>query len=467
MTTTMMNQVSDRISSSFRDPSGFIFQRNGEIFRQINFSYKEDYDLLLSSNLYERLTRKKMLISHMEVNDPISSSGSAYKIIKPERVNFISYPYEWSFSQFRDAALLTLKIQKEALDRGMILKDASAFNIQYHNGTPIFIDSLSFTKYIEGAPWVAYRQFCQHFLAPLALMSYVDVRFGKLLQLHIDGVPLDLASKLLPFRSWMNFSFLTHIHLHARAQQRYSTNETERRVKKARISKMSMIALIENLEKTVKRLKWKPRGTEWAEYYDATNYSDVSFEDKKQIVKDLLIELKPQKIWDLGANTGVFSRLGKDLENCQIMSTDIDPGAVEINYLESRRIKSKNILPLIIDLTNPSAAIGWNNDERQSFFQRGPVDVIMALALVHHLAISNNVPLGDISKLMASIGRFLIIEFVPKEDSQVKRLLASREDIFQDYTIEGFKQAFSKDFELRKQTPVEGSIRTVFLFERK
>jgi hypothetical protein len=465
--TITVNQVSDRVSSSFRDPSGFIFQRNGELFRQVNFSYKEDYDLLISSNLYERLTRKKMLVSHVEVDENISSSEAAYKILKPERVDFISYPYEWSFSQLRDAALHTLRIQKAAIDRGMILKDASAFNIQYHNGTPILIDSLSFTKYVEGAPWVAYRQFCQHFLAPLALMSYVDVRFGKLLQLHIDGIPLDLASKLLPLRSWINFSFLTHIHLHARAQQRYSKNETERRVEKARISKMSLIALIENLEKTVKRFKWKPSGTEWAEYYDATNYSEDSFEDKKRIVKDLFFELKPQKIWDLGANTGVFSRLGKDLDDCQIISTDIDPGAVEINYIENRKIKSKNILPLIVDLTNPSAAIGWNNDERQSFFQRGPVDVIMALALVHHLAIGNNVPLGDISKLMASLGRFLIIEFVPKEDSQVKRMLASRDDIFQDYTIEGFIRAFSKDFKLRKQIPVGGSTRTVFLFERK
>lgn len=462
-----MKLSTNREASSFRDPSGFLFRRNNQIFRQINNIYKEDYDLFISSGLYDKLVQKGWLIAHTEVDEPALFDELAYKVIQPEKIKFISYPYEWSFSQLRDAALQTLKIQKKALQAGMVLKDASAYNIQFHQGTPVLIDTLSFTRYIEGQPWVAYRQFCQHFLAPLALMSLVDIRLSKLLQMYIDGITLDLTSRLLPRLSYLNGGILTHIHLHAYAQKRYSDPTQSRAPKNVQVSKQAYIGLLESLENTVKKLSWKVHGTDWAEYYQATNYSDQAFEQKKAIVGQLLQELSPKTVWDLGANNGEFSRLGIDLDDCQIISTDIDPGAVEINYLTCKKERIKNILPLVIDLTNPSPAIGWANTERQSFFERGPVEVCMALALIHHLAISNNVPLEEISHTLAALGKNLIIEFVPKEDSQVKKLLASRQDIFDNYTMEGFIQAFSHEFILQKQIPIPGTCRTIFLFSGK
>jgi len=466
-----MSLIDKRLPASFRDPNGFMYQKNGKLLRQINLTSKEDYNLLISSGLYKKLLKKNMLISHVDVDVLPFIPEVSYKIIQPEKIKFISYPYEWSFSQLKDAALLTLAIQKEALNHGMQLRDASAYNIQFHLGSPILIDTLSFTEYHEGDIWVAYRQFCQHFLSPLALMSQTDFRLSKLLQIYIDGIPLDLSSKLLPWTTWLNFGLFSHIHLHAKSQQHYS-NTSDKEIslktrKKMSISKIALTGLIESLEKTVERLTWKISKTEWADYYNATNYSDASFEEKKQIVGSMLKEISPNIIWDLGSNTGLFSKLASDFENCLAVSADIDPGAVELNYLECKKNQSKDILPLILDLTNPTPAIGWKNEERESFFQRGPVDVVLALALVHHLAIANNVPLEDISCMMASLGKYVIIEFVPKEDSQVKRLLSSREDIFENYNDQGFIKAFQHDFELLDQVQVTGTYRTIFLFKRK
>ena len=203
-----MNKVTGaNISGSFRDPSGFLFSQDGLIYRQINNCYKENYDYLINSGLYKDLLNSGLLISHKEVGSAYARSNDAYKIIRPEPLVFISYPYEWCFSQLRDAALLTLKIQKKSLQHGMSLKDCSAYNIQFKKSKPIFIDTLSFEKYEADRPWVAYKQFCQHFLVPLALMVYKDIRLSQLFRIYIDGIPLDLAIKLLPFYSYFNLSF--------------------------------------------------------------------------------------------------------------------------------------------------------------------------------------------------------------------------------------------------------------------
>jgi len=194
-----------RISSSFRDPSGFLFYENDTIYRQINQYYKENYDFLINSGLYKTLVDSEQLIPHEEVNIKPFNPNTSYKIIKPEKIPFISYPYEWCFSQLKNAALTTLDIQKTAMKYDMTLKDCSSYNIQFHNGKAILIDTLSFEKYVEGQIWKGYRQFCQHFLAPLALMSQKDIRLNQLLRIYLDGIPLDLTSKLLPLRTRPSF----------------------------------------------------------------------------------------------------------------------------------------------------------------------------------------------------------------------------------------------------------------------
>ncbi len=452
----------NKLNASFRDPAGFIFTSSqGEILRQINQIGAEEFDIMHSSGLYDTLVKKKFLIPHQEVDNVYAD---AYKTIKPERLPFISYPYEWSFGQLKDAALLTLYIQKAALKKGMSLKDSSAYNVQFVSGKPVFIDTLSFEVYEEGKPWVAYKQFCQHFLAPIALASMTDIRALDLLSSNIDGIPLDLASALLPRKSKFKFSLATHIHWHAKTQQKYAGKQTNQKAGKG-VSKTPMLGLIDNLVNAVKSLKWNPKGTEWGEYYTFTNYSDSSFDEKKSLVAAYIEEAKPTTVWDLGANDGTFSSIAA-LKGIETVAFDIDPIAVEKNY---RRVKQDNIpmLPLQLDLTNPSTGIGWAHEERDSLEQRGKADVVMALAIIHHIAISNNVPLEKVADYLSRLGNHVIIEFVPKEDSQVKILLATREDIFVSYHIEGFEKAFTQYFDIVKKQQVGDSLRTLYLLKSK
>lgn len=451
--------------ASFRDPSGFLFTQGGSLYRRINLKYASEYAHLMESGLYEELTKLGRLVAHEEVDIPPQDADQAFKIIKPTQLPFISYPYEWSFSQLKEAALATLAIQKRALKYEMSLKDASAYNIQFHQGKAILIDTLSFEFYEKGKPWVAYKQFCQHFLAPLALMAKRDIRLSRLLRVYIDGIPLDLASALLPASTRMNARLSMHIHLHAKAQQKYADRAVEQESQSKTMSKNALIALVDSLRNTVKKLVWQPKGTEWGNYYEITNYSDAAFLHKKELISAWVAEQQPAQVWDLGANNGVFSRLAAE-QDIFTVSFDIDPAAVEQNYRQVKNAKEQTLLPLVLDLTNPSPAIGWHNRERDSFSDRAPAEMVFALALIHHLAISNNVPLPQLADFFAESGKWLVIEFVPKSDSQVQKLLQSREDIFDLYTREDFEEVFSAKFTIREKEQIRESERHLYLMER-
>lgn len=452
------------IPSSFRDPSGFLFIQDGLLYRQVNVTYKEHYDHLVGSGLYKTLVDEGLLLSHEEVGTDYAKTGDAYKVLKPEMIPFISYPYEWCFGQLKDAAIATLKIQRRAFDCGMTLKDSSAYNIQFMNGRPVLVDTLSFEKYCEGQPWVAYRQFCQHFLAPLGLMSYTDIRLNQLLRIYIDGIPLDLASSLLPRRTWLKFPLLSHIHLHAKSQRHFADKGVDTRTRQ--MSRLGFLGLVDNLESIVKKLQWRPKDTAWAEYYEDTSYSAQAFEEKKRLVAEFLDATNPQTVWDLGANIGLFSRISSD-KGIRTISFDMDPAAVERNYLECVGRGETNILPLLLDLTNPSPGIGWVNEERMSVLERGPADIVLALALVHHLAIGNNLPLHKIAEFFNRICTSVIIEFVPKSDSQVQRLLSTREDVFPDYTQREFESTFGKYFRVRSSGKITDTERTLYLMGKR
>ena len=456
-----------REGASFRDPSGFVYREDGKLLRQVNPIYKKDYELLMSSGLYDELIQDGLLIEHTEVENKTESE--AYKVLQPTLVPFISYPYEWSFSQLKDAALATLRIQSIALTHGMGLKDASAYNIQFVDGKPLLIDTLSFEAYETGRPWVAYKQFCQHFLAPLALMAQKDVRLSQLLRVYIDGVPLDLASNLLGGMSKIKPSTAMHIHLHARSQSKHAALGSEKPVESTRqLSSQGLKALITSLESAIKAQNWHPKSlnTTWGDYYDEHSYSKAGFESKKTIVDGFLAKAKPTSVWDLGGNSGVFSRVATK-RGFQTMCFDDDVVAIEYNYLELKKSGETKLLPLVVDLTNPSSSMGWAHSERKSLAERGPCDTVMALALIHHLAIANNLPLEDVADYFARLGKNLIIEFVPKGDSMVKRLLASREDIFPNYTEAGFEEAFKTRFRIVDKQKVVGSKRIMYLMRAK
>jgi ribosomal protein L11 methylase PrmA len=456
--------TSRREAASFRDPAGFVFTRNGSVYRQIEADGLEDYRALMASGLYDELVDGHLLVPHEEKPLDRAYSPSARAVIEPVRIPFISYPYEWCFGQLKDAALATLEVQRRAVQRGLVLKDASAFNIQFLDGHPTLVDTLSLARYQEGTPWIAYRQFCQHFLAPLALMSRVDVRAGQLFRSNLDGIPLDLASRLLPARSRLAFSLLVHVHLHAKSLRRFSATSGPSRLSAGKVSRTALEGLIESLKSSVESCRAPSGATQWSGYESEHNYSDEGMRAKERLVSGLLESIRPATVWDLGANTGHFSRLAARA-GAHVLALDGDPGAVEILYARLRNEREGRIHPLLMDLANPSPSQGWAHAERRSLTERGPADVVLALALVHHLAITHNVPLPDLAGWLATLGRRLIVEFVPKSDPQSQRLLRSRSDIFSNYHLQGFEDAFAAHFRLLGREPVGSTGRMLYLYE--
>jgi ribosomal protein L11 methylase PrmA len=456
-----------RDGGSFRDPSGFVFWRDGQPYRQIEQRFQAEWDAFQASPLMARLVAEERLIAFEPVGLEFAQTSSAHAVIRPEPIEFISYPYEWTFGQLRDAALLTLDTQLQALADGWTLRDASAYNVQFQAGRPILIDSLSFEPLETGAPWVAYRQFCEHFLAPLALVARRDVRLAALLRADPDGIPLDLASRLLPWRTRLNFGLLSHVHLHARAQRRHAAGDDGgRAVRSVRITRSRLEALIANLRGTVAGLNWTPEGTEWADYAEHTSYGDAATADKARLVDAFVRDVPGPRAWDLGANTGRYSRIAAEAGK-RVLAFDIDPAAAEQNYRQLRRENRTDILPLILDVANPSPGLGWAGRERRSLLERANADVILALALVHHLAISRNVPLPMIMGLFADLAPWAIVEFVPKEDPMVRHLLASRRDVFDDYGLDGFRAAAVERFDIAAESPIAESLRVLFLLRRR
>ncbi len=457
----------DKEPSSFRDPSGFLFSSEGVLHRFISHSYKEAYDHLVSSGLYQELSQGGLLVDHEEVSlqmtDPVSSEAP-YKIVKPRRIPFISYPYEWCYSQLRRAALLTLQIQKAALKHGMTLKDSSSYNVQFVGNDPIFIDTLSFEFYKEGTPWTAYRQFCQHFLAPLLLMSMTDVRLRQLLRIYMDGIPLDLARALLPWHSYLHPAIFLNLHLHSMSQKKFADHPVPPNQGKG-FSRTAFLGLIESLEGLIQGLKWDFPKSPWSQYYETTNYTEEAALQKSRIIEDYLSIVKPNMVWDLGANRGLYSRLASRT-GIMTIAFDGDEAAVELNYRDTVQHQERCLLPLVMDLMNPSSQIGWAHEERVSLERRGPVDCILALALIHHLAIANNLPLNKIADYLSRLCRYLVIEFIPKSDSQAKRLFLSRQDIFSHYDQKAFEVLFDRYFTIRNAQKIPGSERTLYLMER-
>jgi ribosomal protein L11 methylase PrmA len=457
----------EREPASYRDPSGFVYRRDGVLLRQVQPPFAEDWRAFNASGLYRHLADDRLLVAHEEADPALAATPGAVAVLRPEPISFLSFPYEWSFSQLKYAALLTLRAQEAALEHGMTLKDASAFNVQFIGARPILIDTLSFERYEEGAAWVGYRQFCEHFLGPLALIAHGDPRVALLLRDMPDGIPVELTSSLLRGRTRLNFGLLTHLHLHAGAQRRAARNQAagRRATSGRRMSKFQLRALLDGLRRTVQSLRWDPKTT-WSDYGDTTSYTPDAAAAKRRIVSEMLERAGGSWAWDIGANTGDFSALAA-AGGRRVVAVDADPGASDLHFRRLRDEGNDAVLSIVGDLLSPSPALGWGLAERPSLIDRANADVILALALVHHLAIGGNVPLGYIAELFARLAPNAIVEFVPKEDPQVARMLSTRRDVFADYDIDGFRAAVSSRFEVAEETTVPGSVRSLFLLRRR
>ncbi|MBC3757446.1 class I SAM-dependent methyltransferase [Hyunsoonleella sp. SJ7] len=458
-------KINNQHASSFRDPSGYIFEEEGVIRRCIFPIYFKQYHSLKDSGFYSKLFKAGLLIPHKQLlsNDDII-------VIEPEQVPFITFPYEWSFNQYKEAALLTLKLQKFCLDHGYSLKDASAFNVVFHKGKAVFIDTLSIDFYEENKPWRAYKQFVTHFLGPLVLASYHGTSVITLMSNYMDGIPAEIIASMLPFKTRFNPTLYTNIHLLAKFESGHS-EDYEGNSKTKSLSKQGQLKIIKSLYNYIKGLSLK-QDTEWGDYYNKTNYSDIAFQKKTGIINTFLEGTKAKTIFDVGGNNGLFVRK-MELDFELALVCDIDNNAVDDNYKQMKSNSENNMLPFVLDLSNPSPSIGFNNKERQSFLGRIKAfrpDVTMALALIHHLSLSNNATFDMSARFFATFSKYLIIEFPKREDSWVQRLLNTKGEFkshFDFYTLENFEKAYNNYFDIIKKEPISDSERIMYFLKAK
>ncbi|MFD0836866.1 class I SAM-dependent methyltransferase [Mariniflexile aquimaris] len=452
-------------SASFRDPSGYVYLDDGVIKRHINPIYFNQYKSLNEQGIFEKLIRAELLIKHKEV-----SQNDNEIVLQPEQIPFITYPYEWSFNQYKEAALLTLKIQKFSLDHGFSLKDASAFNVAFYKGKAIFIDTLSFDFYRENLPWRAFKQFITHFLGPLVLAHYHGAQALKLMNNFIDGIPVGIISSMLPFKTKLNPFLYSNIHLLAKYENKHN-EDYQGKIKTITLSKKGQLNIINSLYDYIKKLSIKEH-SEWGDYYNKTNYSISAFSQKSNLIDTWIKKLKTETLIDIGGNDGTFVRRIK-YPIKQALVCDIDYNAVDLNYKNLKIGKETYMLPFIQDILNPTAAIGFNNKERQSFLERIQAfkpDVTLALAIIHHMTLSGNIPFDMSADFFASFSKYLIIEFPKRDDSWVQRLLSSKGEFqnhFKFYTIENFRKDYVNYFETIDEICIDNSERVLFLLRRK
>jgi hypothetical protein len=444
-------------SASYRDPSGFVFTYKGEVYRQVNQVFREAFERFTGSGLYAELVDEGLLLPHQQLYENLTGQNKWYTTLKPEQLDYISYPYEWCFDQLKDAALLTLRLAQKGMSRNMILKDATPYNIQLHKGRLVFIDSLSFEVYDEGKPWVAYRQFCETFLAPLTLMHYHQEPLQPLLYAYPDGIPMPIASSLLPWRSRLNL----HVYLHIHFQSKVTGKKQHPSERPVAFSRQKMQNLLQSLQTLVESLRFSHKGI-WSDYYEEAEQRSEYLPHKKRIITGWIDQLSgARSAVDLGANDGTFSEI-LSLKNIRTVSVDGDHFAISKLY-NSLKTSSKSVYPLVVDLSSPSPSIGFGNEERESFVKRTSVDLTVALAFIHHLAIGKNIPLERVAHLFRKLGRVLIIEFVPQTDEKVQLMLQRKQHTFDWYTKEGFEKAFSQYFEILEVQKVASSERLLYL----
>ena len=457
-------------SGSFRDPSGHVFSRDGKIYRSVFEAGAKDFEAARDAGVYERLINAGLLIAHEEVKETDTFPPGAVYCLRHPRLPMISYPWEWPFSFLKDAALLHLDIMEQLVPEGFWLRDASAFNVQYDGDRLRLIDTLSIGRRIPESPWVAYGQFCSHFLAPLALAAYCDVRTLSLWRANIDGYPLDLAAGMIPLRRRYMPGLFMHLLLHARFQGAADRKENIGRsklTKKPKLSDSGLIGLIRSLRRTVSKIQWKRSSRIWEGYGDIRTYDTGDVARKSEYVENVVRQVKPDVVWDLGANTGEFSEIAAS-RGAFVVSIDGDPACTEFLYRKTSAGKEgrMNILPLVMDLANPSPGLGWDGRERFSLRDRGPADLVMALALIHHLVLSSCVPLEMVARWLSGLAEHVLVEFIPPDDPMVQKLLRNRVDEHLPYDEAAFRASFGKIFEFADDMTLQNG-RTLFLCRRR
>lgn len=451
--------------ASYRDPSGHVFTHESITYRQVNQSFKNDLEKFLSSGCYDELVASQLIVPFEKINNNFTGDENWYTTLRPTRIPFISYSWEWSFQMLKDAAILTLQIQEKAIKHGLCLKDANTFNVQFHEGKPIFIDSLSFEIYKEEKPWVAYRQFCEQFLAPLAIMHYKKISLHALNLAYPQGIPLPIAAAMLPWRSKFSLHCFLHLHLNAKLNNRRAREKD----KQVRFTRKRMQHLIQSLLLLTQSLHLKEIQTNWSDYYAEASLRNEYLEEKKRIIKEWIKWIAPEikDASDLGANDGEFSRLFAE-EGINCLSADLDPNCIDRLYIKIKKENIRSIQPIIQDLSLPSPPLGWNNEEHRSFIGRAERDAVLALALIHHLVIGKNIPMNKAAHFFSKLcKKWLIIEFVHADDEKVVFMADGKPELIEKYSIEAFEHFFLLHFRIENKYLLADKKRTLYLLKKK
>ena len=453
--------------SSFRDPGGAIFRKDGRVYRAIYHRSLKDWSDFSASPLFHQLQQERLLIpTHsvdMDSRFPPDITSAWAAMVEHERIPFVSYPYEWSFGMLRDAALLQLDILERCLSHDLILKDSSSFNVQFIGSDPTFIDVLSFSRLEPGEPWIGYNQFCKMFLFPLMLQSYKQIPFQSWLRSELEGLDALTFSRLMSVRDLVRRGVFTHVCLQAWLQKRAAAARTSVRskIKMAGLSKNAIAHNIRGLRHLLQNLHPGEQESAWVDYDETHSYSDVDLQQKEDFVRQAVARQRPHLVWDLGSNTGHFSRVaGEHAE--YVVAMDADSMSVERFYHRLKGEGKRNILPLVMKLANLSPDQGWGGNERQSPPARGKPDLTLCLALVHHMVISANIPVAAFLAWLARLGGALIIEFVEKEDPRVKQLLLNKDDTYHDYNRTFFEDCLNKFFRVEKSVALTGGTRVLY-----
>jgi hypothetical protein len=453
---------------SFRDPESRVFYAGEQVYRALSPDGLSDFEALTASGLLDddRVIATERAGDTAALRELLVHEPAA--VLRHERIPFVSYPYEWTFSMLKDAALLQLDLLLAALDHDLVLKDATPYNVQFKGAKPVFVDVGSFERLREGEPWIGYRQFCMLYLYPLLLQSLKGVPFYPWLRGSIDGITPGQMRGLLSFRDRFRKGLFTNVFLHARLEAKYADRpeETKREVKRV-FKKELFVANVRKMRKLVDRLSWDPPQGVWTAYGERNSYTDDDARRKDEFVRQVATSRDWNLVWDIGANNGRYSRIAAEGAST-VVAVDADQGPVELLYRDLREEGNEQILTLAMNLADPSPGLGWRGLERRSLLERGEPDLVLALALVHHVAISANVPVKEFVDWLASLGSALVIEFPTREDPMVQKLLApKREGLHPDYDLEYFERTLAEAFQVERSERLESGTRVLYFARPK
>ncbi len=452
---------------SFRDRTARVFYHDGKILRGLNETALKEWQALSATGFYRRFCETGAIVPTQQrdiSSVPFDQSSQPWAgVLEHERLPFVSYPYEWSFEMLRDAALLQLDLVLAGLDEGIGLKDASAYNVQWKGATPVFVDLASFYVRADGEPWVGYRQFCQMFLYPLLLQAYRDVPFQPWMRGSIDGMDAEVCLNLLSARDYLRGGVLAHVYLQAKAQKAYNstTRDVRADLNKAGFDKRIIKANAERLRALVASLEWKPRQSTWSDYLKCGHYEASDAAQKRDFVRGVASARRWNLAWDIGCNVGVFSRIVAEHAR-SVVAMDADYLAIDKLYRALKSERVANILPLIVNVTDPSPNLGWRNLERKRISERGQPELVLALALIHHVVIGGNIPMAEFVQWLRDLGGDLVIEFVTRQDPMVATLLRNKEDHYSDYTEQVFERELAARFRIVKREPLGSGTRILY-----